>query len=278
MTTLHLSKHHGAGNDFLVLLDPARQVIVIEELARALCDRRFGVGADGLLHVERPAEGGADFDLTVWNADGSIAETSGNGLRCAAQALVDAGLAPLELTIRTGGAIRAVRVEPETAPGHRQVTVGMGTVKLVEEGRSVIDRLPAASLPASHAGLVDTGNPHLVVVLDELDVMDAMDSRLIESVASHAAGEPVNFEVIAIEAGDIRMRVWERGVGETFACGSGSVAAAAAARGWGLVGDAVAVHTTGGTVNVSLDDSEASLTGPAKFIARIEVDSTRILP
>lgn len=276
MTTLHLTKHHGAGNDFLVLLDPARQVIVIDELARALCDRRTGVGADGLLHVERPADRDADFDLTVWNADGSIAETSGNGLRCAAQALVDAGLAPLDLSIRTGGATRQLNVEPETAPGHRQVTVGMGTATLVSEGPSVTERLPADALPATHAAIVDVGNPHVVAVVRDLaDV----NPQFMPTVAEWAAGRPANLEVIALAAGDIRMRVWERGVGETFACGSGSVAAAAAARNWGLVGDAVAVHTTGGTVNVALgDDGEALLTGPAKFIARIEVDSTRILP
>ena len=275
MTTLHLTKHHGAGNDFLVLLDPARQVIVIEELAQALCDRRTGVGADGLLHLERPTEGEADFDLTVWNADGSVAETSGNGLRCAAQALVDAGLAPLELSIRTGGATRQLTVEPETAPGHRQVTVGMGAATLVSDGSSVIERLPADALPATYAALVDVGNPHVVAVVDDLaDV----EERFMPTVAEWAAGRPANLEVISIDAGDIRMRVWERGVGETFACGSGSVAAAAAARTWGLVGDAVAVHTTGGTVTVALaDDGEALLTGPAKFIARIEVDSTRIL-
>ena len=276
MTTLHLSKHHGAGNDFLVLLDPARQVIVIEELARAVCDRRTGVGADGLLHIERPADGVADFDLTVWNADGSIAETSGNGLRCAAQALVDAGLARPDLSIRTGGAIRHLSVEPETAPGHRQVTVAMGAATLVSEGSSVIERLPADALPATHAAVVDAGNPHVVAVVEDLaDVQE----RFMPMVAEAAAGRPANLEVISIDAADIRMRVWERGVGETFACGSGSVAAAVAARQWGLVGDAVAVHTTGGTVNVALaDDGEALLTGPAKFIARIEVDSTRILP
>ncbi len=275
MTTLHLTKHHGAGNDFLVLLDPARQVIVIEELARAVCDRRTGIGADGLLHVERPADGEADFDLTVWNADGSIAETSGNGLRCAAQAVVDAGLASLDLSMRTGGAARRLSVEPETAPGHRQVTVGMGAATLVSEGSSVVERLPAADLPATHAAVVDVGNPHVVAVVDDLG---DVNPQFMPMVAEWAAGRPANLEVIAIDAADIRMRVWERGVGETLACGSGSVAAVAAARKWGLVGDAVAVHTTGGTVNVLLaDDGEAHLTGPAKFIARIEVDSTRIL-
>lgn len=276
MTTLHLTKHHGAGNDFLVLLDPARQVIVIDELARALCDRRTGVGADGLLHLERPSAGDADFDLTVWNADGSIAETSGNGLRCAAQAIVDAGLAPPELSIRTGNAARRVRAEPETAPGHRQVTVGMGPARLVEEGESVVSRIPSASLPASHAAVVDVSNPHLVAAVNDLT---ALDDRFMVMVSEEALGYPVNLEVIAIGGGDIRMRVWERGVGETFACGSGSVAAATAAHRWGLVGTAVAVHTTGGTVNVDIaDEFDVLLTGPAKFVARVEVDSTRILP
>ena len=155
------------------------------------------------------------------------------------------------------------------------MTVGMGAATLVSEGSSVVERLPAADLPATHAAVVDVGNPHVVAVVDDLA---DISPRFMPTIAEWAAGRPANLEVISIEEGDIRMRVWERGVGETLACGSGSVAAVAAARNWGLVADAVAVHTTGGTVNVLLaDDGEALLTGPAKFIARIEVDSTRIL-
>lgn len=267
MTTLTLTKHHGLGNDFLVLLDPESATEVTAAMARALCGRREGIGADGLLHV-RKASDGADLELTVWNADGSVAETSGNGLRCMAQAAVDAGIASDELIVRTGGGIRHLRVGPETAPGLREVEAGMGYVGLGEEETRLV-----RELGSSRARRADTGNPHIV-----WQVLHEPNLRYLEVASRDIPGGPVNAEAIALVAPDhLRMWVWERGAGETQACGSGSVASAAVARSWGLVGDTVRVSNPGGDLVVKLGpNNEATLTGPAKFIGRIEVDTDRI--
>lgn len=273
MTDLHLTKHHGLGNDFLVLLDPDRETTVTPELVQGLCNRRTGVGADGLLHA-RKGDDGADLDLTVWNADGSIAETSGNGIRCLAQAAVDAGIAPSDLRVRTGGHVRSVSVAPETEPGLRDVSVSMGVPQIDEAGASAFRALQPAG--ASRAAKVDTGNPHLVVVVADLDVLQA---PFMERQSVEVMGEPVNLEAIRLDGGRINMRVWERGVGETRACGSGAVAVAAATRSWGMSGDQVEVVMPGGAVTVTHDpDGNAVLCGPAKFIGRVEVDSDRISP
>ena len=267
MTTLTLTKHHGLGNDFLVLLDPGAEVEVPPALAAALCHRREGVGADGLLHVVKAGDG-VDLELTVWNADGSVAETSGNGLRCMAQAAVDAGLASPDLLVRTGGAIRHLRVEPESAPGLREVQAGMGMVSLGEEESRLLEQLGA-----SRARRADTGNPHIVWLVEEQP-----QPRWLEVASRDIPGGPANAEAIALVGSDhLRMWVWERGAGQTQACGSGSVASAAVARSWGLVGDTVRVTNPGGDLVVNLGpNNEATLTGPAKFIGRVEVDTDRI--
>ena len=270
MTELQLTKHHGLGNDFLVLLDDGNHAMTAE-LARALCNRRTGIGADGVLQARR-GENGADLDLTVWNADGSVAETSGNGLRCLAQAAVDAGLGGPDLLVRTGGETRHLHVEPESEPGLRQITAGMGLVTLGEEMPDLVAAL-ADRLKSRRARRADTGNPHLV-----FEVTGPPDIQALHAVSEKVFAEKLNAEAIQLLADDhLRMWVWERGAGQTQACGSGSVASAAAARAWGLVGDRVRVSNPGGDLVVHLgSDGTATLTGPAKFIGRVQVDSDRI--
>lgn len=272
MSTLSLTKHHGLGNDFLVLLDPDGSIVVTAAMARALCERREGIGADGLLHV-RKAGDGADLELTVWNADGSVAETSGNGLRCAAQAAVDADLAGPDMFIRTGGEVRSLKAEAETEPGLRRVSVTMGVPSVGEDDDELLGRL--LHVPdASRAVKVDTGNPHLVLLVRDLE---QLDPHWMQRMSEVVTGAPVNLEAITPKGQQIAMRVWERGVGETRACGSGAVAVAAASQRWALSGDQVEVAMPGGTATVTLrEDGEAVLTGPAKFIGRIEVDPDRI--
>ena len=237
---LRLSKHHGLANDFLIRLDGD----VDAAMARAVCDRRTGIGADGLISIVGPADA---LRWTLFNADGSRAESSGNGLRCAAQAVARSrGVTDLDVTFETDAGARRVQLRGDVA------TVSMGQVTVHRLG--------------DHDAEVGTGNPHLVLRVD--------DPAAVDLVTLGAANPDVNVEVIAPgpEADSLAFRVHERGAGITMACGTGSVAAAAAAHAWGLVGSTVLVHNPGGDVTVELNENEALLTGETVWIADVEVD------
>ena len=264
MTRLTLTKHHGLGNDFLVAFDP--DVDDLPELARRLCDRRRGLGADGLLIAE-PAEG-YDARMTLYNADGSRAEISGNGIRCFAQALAErrGDLAPQHILTDVGE--RVVTLVATADPATIEARVEMGDVTTIEEPHGWGGLGCHPDRPVAHLSL---GNPHSVVGVDEVAVVD---------LAALGAQVPhVNLEIIepGPEVDAVTMRVHERGAGITEACGTGACAAAFAARSWGLVarGDGdVVVHMDGGTATVSFapDAPErAVLTGPATHVATIEV-------
>jgi diaminopimelate epimerase len=259
---LRLSKHQGAGNDFLVLVDLDDRQGLSGDQVRDLCDRRFGVGADGVIRI-LAGTGGADLTMELTNADGSIAEMSGNGMRCLAQAAVRAGLVrPPVFTVATLGGLRTVEFTTDSQ-GTDRATVEMGPARLEPE------RPPD---PTGHrARLVDVGNPHLVLLVDDPAGTD-VTGRGTALQAEFPAG--VNVEFIAPGPGPdaLTLRVFERGVGETLACGTGSVAAAAAAHGWGLVGTTVEVHNPGGTLGVRLGGDTVVLSGPVAFVAEVEVE------
>jgi len=263
---LRLSKHEGAGNDFLVLLDPSDGLRLSEAEVRNLCDRRRGIGADGVIRVGAGG-GAADLSMDLHNADGGAAETSGNGLRCLAQAAVDAGLVdPPRFTVATGAGVVTVFFQRTETPEGDRATVDMGPVTLVGGPRT-----DPEGRPAQYA---QTGNPHLVVRCDDPAQID------LAALGPKAAAEfpdGVNVEYIAAGPGpdELTMRVFERGVGETWACGSGSCAAAAVARSWGIVGDVVQVRNPGGTLEVTLGAKDADpvlLGGPVRRVADVVVD------
>ena len=258
----HLVKLHGLGNDFLVTFDRGSP-----GLARALCDRHTGIGADGLIEGGRQEGGGITFRL--WNADGSEAEMSGNGMRCLAHAALDAGWVPegVGFDALTPAGQRQVTIR--RAPGSADATwatVDMGTVK-VSDGRGSVCNVGHGSV------LVDVGNPHLVVLGPDPATVDV--TRLgPELERSDATGLNVEFVTLGPGPDAVTMRVWERGVGETQACGTGSVAAAAALHHWGRVGRSVAVHQPGGSVAVELrPDGTAWLAGPSVRIASCDVEA-----
>jgi len=267
---LHLTKHHGLGNDFLVLLDPAPDLDAAA-LARAVCDRRFGVGADGLL-IARPGVDGADVTMELRNADGGRAEMSGNGIRCFAQAVWDAGLSPADrpLLVATDAGLRLVRpvaapAAPPAGPAPAatiHAAVDMGTVKVGEDAPEWVTGSVQAAVH------VDVGNPHLVLLDPDVDQVDVGErGPAIEATFP----DGVNIEWIRPGPGpdELTLRVWERGAGATLACGTGSCAAAAAANHWGRVGAQALVHNPGGDVTVELG-ATAVLIGPAVRVAAVE--------
>jgi len=261
--TIRLTKHHGLANDFLVTFDVVPGDAA--QFARRVCDRRVGVGADGLL-VGEPADGYA-ARMTLYNADGTPAEMSGNGIRCFAQAIAMRDTTLQRLRIATDVGDRVVDLFATDDPATIEASVDMGELTDLAEptGWAAIGTNP--DRPVAHLSL---GNPHSVVGVDDVRAID------LALIGSHVPD--INLEIIepGPEPDAITMRVHERGAGITAACGTGAVAAAAAARRWGLVAanGEIRVHMDGGSATVSLDEprpGRATLTGPATYIATIEV-------
>ncbi|MGZ4807526.1 MAG: diaminopimelate epimerase, partial [Ilumatobacteraceae bacterium] len=261
---LELTKHHGLGNDFLVVFHP--HVDDLSALARSLCDRRRGIGADGLLVGE--SEPGYAARMALYNADGSPAEMSGNGIRCFAQALARRRGDLTPQRILTGAGERIVTLYATDDPDVIEAAVDMGAVTAIAEPDDW-HRIGTDPLrPVSH---LSVGNPHAVVAVDDVSIVDLLS--LGEKVPS------INLELV--EAGPerhaITMRVHERGAGITQACGTGACASAWAAVSWGLVPDGleeIIVHMDGGDAKVRLhhpENGHVTLVGPAEFIGAIQV-------
>ena len=263
--TLTLTKHHGLGNDFLVALEhDNRGLRPSADLARRWCDRHRGVGADGLIFAMDPTVPGADVEMILFNADGSVAEISGNGIRCLGQAVLRArGAHGGDVTIDSGAGRRLLRATATDDPNRLQVSVDMGAVG---EGPPLGPR--SAAFDAVGVATADIGNPHLVIRLDSLSGIDpAEHGPLLE--ADYPLGMNVHF---LAQAGPdaIELLHWERGAGVTEACGSGATVSAHLAHRWGLVGSRVNVAMPGGDVIVEVGDPMV-LIGEAVYIATVEV-------
>jgi diaminopimelate epimerase len=261
MPLVTVTKAQGTGNDFVLLDNRARVPYRYPELARFLCDRRFGIGADGLLVIEPASDGArADVALRIFNADGSEAETCGNGLRCVARSCADRAHPdrPQTLRVETPAGLSIVQTLGE--PG-RPVRVEMG-----------IPRVAQLEGAAGKAARVDIGNPHAVhFVDDDVERIDLAQHAFAARMRGHDA---LNVEVARVVGGEIAMRVHERGVGETWACGSGACAVAAAAISAGLARSPVRVRMRGGAVSVAWagDGQPAFLTGPASIVFTTSLD------
>lgn len=261
-----LTKHHGLGNDFLVAVEPARALAPTDALG--WCDRRRGIGADGLIAAEPLSSDKTVWSMTLWNADGSRAEISGNGIRCLAQAIVRFEEIDQRhvLRIRTDAGMRTVEIAPDRRAGVHQATVAMGAAT---EGPPVFGKWELFGLQPRHQRGIDIGNPHLVVELDAPELVD-LSAIGPEIEANYEYG--INVHLIRVDdPSTITLFVWERGVGITEACGSGASAAAWAAHAWGLTSDTVTVHQPGGRVQVQVTPDDIFLTGPTTYVATIDV-------
>jgi diaminopimelate epimerase len=255
-------KYEGLGNDFVLIEADGADAVSADE-ARALCDRRRGIGGDGVLVVAPAA--GADARMRVLNADGSVPEMCGNGLRCVAKHL--AGNHPpkagtVELRIETDAGKKSCAVDLVTG----LVTVDMGIVRVVGEACIELDGETWDLI------LADAGNPHAVALCD---VSRQAIERIGPRLASHpkfARGTNVEFARFSPPRDNgprlVDLVVWERGVGVTHACGTGACATVAVGVAKGLVGrgEAVAVHLPGGVLHVTLDEDRAIMVGPAAHV------------
>jgi diaminopimelate epimerase len=272
---MRLVKGHGTENDFLVLPDLDGAIQLRPEVVRALCDRHAGLGADGILRVVRSENDPeskefsdvAPFFMDYRNADGSLAEMCGNGIRVFLRYLIASGLVECDAAVATRGGIRRART-----CGDGNVTVHMGLPRLLAD-RPVAT---AASLPATPGALIEMPNPHVVVPVDSPEQLAQLDLRTAPAVdPALPAGQNVEF-VVRRGPRWLQMRVHERGVGETRSCGTGICAVAVAAAqqdGVGADGEPWRVDTPGGSCQVVWrPDGEVELTGPAVLVATVDVD------
>lgn len=265
-----LSKHHGLENDFLVYnLAQGEPNTAWPDLAVQWCNRSTGIGADGLLLLGIGE--GTHLTMRLYNADGSLAEMSGNGIRCLVQAAhkVLNGIMNTTYNVRTDAGMRDATVVSAWDGNQIQVSVNMGAVTNIDAPDGW-DKVGADAMrPVSHVSL---GNPHSVVGVG------AGDLRLIDLAGLGALVPHINLEIIEPGPGTnaITMRVHERGAGITRACGTGACAAADAAKLWGFVPSSVeevVVHMDGGIARVNIDaQRNATLIGPAVHIADIMVN------
>lgn len=287
----NFTKMHGAGNDFVVL-DGVRQAIeMTPERARALGDRHFGIGADQILLVERATRPDADFSYRIFNSDGSEVEHCGNGARCFVRFVHEQGLSdrnPLRAEIATG-----ILVLDEG--DDEQVTVEMGSTRFDPaalpfdtagltsrtEGQDTLWELELdvpADLPRSVAlSAVAISNPHAVQVVDNVDTAPvAVVGPLIEDHPRFARRVNAGFMQI-VDRNNIRLRVHERGAGETLACGTGACAAVAAGIRRGLLDSPVRVQTRGGVLTIAWNGDQLRMTGPAESVFTGQVDIDKLV-
>lgn len=277
---MKFAKAHGTGNDFVVLPDPDGALDLTPRLVAALCDRHRGIGGDGVLRVVRSAKhpeaaglaGEAEWFMDYHNADGSIAEMCGNGVRAYVRYLASSGLiAPgtTRLDVATRAGVVPVEIGPDV------LTVGLLVPIVGGESTVTVAGLAYAGVAAS------VGNPHLVCSVADVAALDGLDLTRAPHFDAATFPDGVNVEFIAagtpVDGADrhVHMRVFERGSGETLSCGSGACAVAAVVlRDIGMTPGTgtVAVDVPGGRLTITLDGDTCRLSGPAVIVATGDVD------
>lgn len=274
---LHFSKYQGTGNDFVMIVDLDDERPLGPAEVAALCDRRTGVGADGVIRLVRGSEGGARFFMDYANADGSVAEMCGNGIRCVGALAHERGLVEEgTFDVATRAGVKHLALHLGDDGGVQAVTVGMGPPNFTRS--SIPMRGPAWETFLEQpfevgpdltltASAVSMGNPHLVLFVDEDPARYHVGHIGPALEHDERFPEGTNVEFARVDGGRIDVRVWERGSGETMACGSGACAVAVAANEAGLAPARVTIRFPGGDVEVERrDDGEVCLTGPARHV------------
>ena len=262
-------KVHGAGNDFVLLPDLDDTIVMDDAFVRALCAPHLGLGADGVIRVAPPRSGvQADVFMDYWNADGSVAEMCGNGIRCVAKYVADRELVSGDVVrVDSRGGVKQVFAERDASGlvARSRVDMGSPVVGKVDWEIDVQDA-------KVNITTLSMGNPHAVVVVDDVDGFDLawLGSRMQEL---DTFPDGTNVEIIrASQRTLVHGRIWERGVGETMASGTGASAMAAAAHLLGLAGRHTTVSLPGGELEVEWTESTLWVTGPAVEIATGELD------
>ncbi len=265
-------KMHGIGNDYVYIDCFKEKVDKPAELAKFVSDRHFGIGSDGLILV-CPSES-CDVKMDMYNLDGSRGEMCGNGARCVAKLAYDNGyVKKKKFLLETLGGVKEIEVHPGKDNLVETVTVNMGKPKLTSK---LPEHIFVMNKDEEFVG-IDVGNPHAVYFLDSLEKLKALDLEKIGSFYENHERFPnrVNSEFIYVkDKENIYMRVWERGSGETLACGTGATASAYASILKGLVLDKVHLHLTGGVLDIEFDKNSGNIymTGNAVEVFRGEIN------
>ena len=287
-------KMHGCGNDYIYVDGAKEQVENKPDVVRRLSDRHFGIGGDGVIFINPSAK--ADFEMEMYNADGSRSEMCGNGIRCVAKFVYDLGLTNKNpVRIESGGKVKTLYLHLKDGKVDT-VTVNMGEPVLtpaevpvnvrafaseIPDGTAdpVVDQpirltFPDGTVTESRMTCVSMGNPHAVTYVDSVD---AVDMERVGLTYEHHPAYPkyVNTEFIeVVDKKHIRMRVWERGTGETLACGTGACASVVAGVLNGKNDRRTTVHLLGGDLEIEWreDDNCVYMTGPARIVFEGEVD------
>ncbi|MDR3755776.1 MULTISPECIES: diaminopimelate epimerase [Enterocloster] len=272
---MRFTKMQGIGNDYVYVNCFEETVADPAAVARFVSDRHFGIGSDGLILIG--PSGTADCRMDMYNMDGSRGVMCGNGVRCVGKYAYDHGLVPGDrrsLTVETLAGVKTIEFTVEEENGRftaRLLTVDMGEARLTSE---LPEPINVDGRDYSFVG-ISVGNPHAVYFMDSID--DLRLDRIGPSFEMHPRFQPdrVNTEFIQlVDRNHIRMRVWERGSGETWACGTGATASAAAAILMGYTEDEVEVELRGGKLRIRLDRESGHLfmTGPAVEVFRGDID------
>ena len=267
---MKFTKMHGIGNDYVYIDCTKERLENPGEIARLVSDRHKGIGSDGLILIQSSDE--ADFEMAMYNADGSYGKMCGNGIRCVAKYVYDNGLTDKkEISVISGGAVKYLKLTVEDGKVQK-VRVNMGEPILKPEEIPVVgagERLVASPIVVDNQvyemTCVSMGNPHAVVFLDGVD--DLKIEEIGPKFEQHERfPDRVNTEFVErIDRGNLKMRVWERGSGETMACGTGACATAVAAILNGYADREVTVHLLGGDLEICWDETDncVYMTGPA---------------
>lgn len=279
--TVRFTKMHGLGNDFIVIDDRENTLKLSTDHIKKLCDRRFGIGADGIILVHNAVDDHADFSWWFANSDGTFPEMCGNGTRCFARYVFDNGLldeGQNEFILQTLDGDKPIRIF-QSARGFEKASVEMGIASCKPKDTGVdlkaneedlqIDAPLVVQGVLYHVTAVTMGNPHAVLFVDESGIDQSDETVLILGPRIEEADEfpeKTNVEFVRIiDKSCISMRVWERGVGETLACGTGACAAAFAAYKKGLINNSVKVQLLGGNLHIDIaSDDSILMTGPAE--------------
>ena len=273
---LKFTKMHGLGNDFVVLDGVRQDIDLSPEQLRLLADRNFGVGCDQILLVEKPGQAGVDFRYRIFNADGGEVEQCGNGARCFVRFVHEQGLTgKAEIRVETKSGIIGPRLESDGT-----VTVDMGVpifeparIPFTSDSDAVIQPLMVGDQELAITA-VSMGNPHAVQVVEDVDAAPvAVQGPLIESHPRFPQRVNAGFMQV-VGRHHIRLRVYERGAGETLACGTGACAAVAAGISRDLLDSPVRVETRGGELNIAWNGpgTPVRMTGPAVTVFSGEIE------